>query len=152
MTTSRYDPLTVEHALAGYRVPLTAPERREVVHRLTVRGWSSADIGRHVNVTTETVQRDRRDWTPRPDDDPAALPVPARPFPEEDFDDHAMRACAARVIGSVHDLENVWDELAVMPPDQVRALVIVLAAACDPDQPINAMLAWVDQLADGIAS
>ncbi|MFZ2488672.1 MAG: helix-turn-helix domain-containing protein [Anaerolineae bacterium] len=138
-----YDPHNVESILNGYKVPLTPAERREVVHQLTERGWSAAEIGDHLGISPRTVQQHRKAWTPQPAED--AFTVRPRPYPENDFDDNAMRAAAARFIGAVHDGENVWEALAVMPPDDVKALAVVCAAACDPDQPINRMLAWLDQ-------
>lgn len=149
--STAYDPLNVEHALAGYLVPLTPAERREVVHRRTMQGWSAQEISERHGMSARQVVRDRTAWTPQP----AAhetTPAPVRPYPQDTFDDEAIRAAAARFIGAVHDLDNAWEMTATMPPDDVRALCVVLAACCNPNQPINHMLAWVDHLTNGIAS
>lgn len=140
-----YDELTVDHVVAGYDLPLTGPERREVVRRLKDRRWSNSEIAERLGVARRQVERDLAAWTPQPE--PPGEPI-VRYYPEDKFDDHAMRGAAARLIGAVHDFENVWEELAIMPPDDVKALVIILAACCDPDRSINDMLRWVDELPD----
>lgn len=142
--TVAYDQHNVDSFLAGYLVPLTPPERREVIHQLTNRGWSAAEISDRVGISQRHVVRDRGLWTPQPIDE--TTPRPPRPYPQDSFDDREMRAAAARFIGAVHDLENGWELTATMPPDDVRALLVICAAACDPDKNINQMLAWIDRL------
>ncbi|WP_298444648.1 helix-turn-helix domain-containing protein [Gordonia sp. (in: high G+C Gram-positive bacteria)] len=146
--TAGYDQHTVDHVIAGYRMPLTTAERREVVHQLTEAGWSVAELAEHLGVARRTIDADRRLWTPQPAD--TAVQLPPRPYPAESFDDKKMRAAAARFIGAVHELDNAWELTAAMPPDDIRALCIVLAAACDPDKPITEMLAWVDRLGEAL--
>lgn len=61
--------------------------------------------------------------------------------------DHAeaMVHVAARLIGAVHDdgALAVAQVLAEVKPDDVPVLLVVLAAACNPDRSMEDALAWV---------
>lgn len=56
------DPAAVERTLAGDRVPLTRPERVEVIRRLAQRGLSDAEMGAVVGITGRSVQRIRTEF------------------------------------------------------------------------------------------
>lgn len=143
-----YDPHNVASFMAGYRVPLTSAEATEVVHILTERGWSVPEIADRLQLNPRSVQRKRS--AERPYREPAPA-VQARPYPAERFDEREMRHAAARFIASVHDEDpvDVWNSLNDMPPEDVKALAVILAGCCDPDRSITDMLAWVDQLEPG---
>jgi hypothetical protein len=56
----RFDPVAVERALAGERIPLSRPERLEAVRRLHAARLSDRQIGQRLGVCTRTVLRCRR--------------------------------------------------------------------------------------------
>lgn len=58
-TDVEVDEVAVEEAIAGRRVTLTRAERREVVHRLTARGYSAAEIAERLGTYGRMVNRDR---------------------------------------------------------------------------------------------
>ena len=53
------DPIAVERAVAGDRVPLTVPERHQVIQRLTASGLSANQIADRLGVAQRTVTRYR---------------------------------------------------------------------------------------------
>lgn len=56
------DDAAVERTLAGDRVPLTRPERVEVIRRLASRGLSDAEMGELIGISGRTVQRIRTEF------------------------------------------------------------------------------------------
>ena len=53
------DHAAVEQAIDGHKPRLYPSEMRQVVERLTARGWSAARIAEHVGTTNRTVVRHR---------------------------------------------------------------------------------------------
>ena len=53
------DPMAVERAMLGDRMPLTVPERHEVIRQLTDRGLSANQIAAMLGVAQRTVTRYR---------------------------------------------------------------------------------------------
>lgn len=56
------DDAAIERTLAGDRVPLTRPERVEVIRRLAQRGLSDAEMGAVVGISGRSVQRIRTEF------------------------------------------------------------------------------------------
>jgi DNA-binding NarL/FixJ family response regulator len=53
------DPIAVERAIGGERMPLTVPERAAVIARLTASGLSANEIGLRLGLASRTVTRHR---------------------------------------------------------------------------------------------
>ena len=53
------DPVAVEHAVCGFPVRLTVPERLLVIQQLTAKGLSANEIGARLGLAQRTVTRYR---------------------------------------------------------------------------------------------
>lgn len=139
-----YDPAVVEAALLGVDVAPSPSDRREITLRRFAAGWTAQQIVDRHKFSRSYVYKVRGRFLSTVG---STGRVP-NPYPVELFSEKDIRAAAARFIGAVHDDDpiEVWAQLNDMPDYDLKALAIAVAACCDPNQPINQMLAWVDDL------
>ena len=147
-----YDEVAVQRALRGEQVKLTHPERIVAVRRLTERGYSADEISGVLRVSERTVCRLRaKEFDPAMADD-GPIDAPSKAERRRLLDGAVPAAVAMANHVREDDPRVVWSELGTITPNQLKTLVVTLAAMVPVDDySPQELLAWTDRLVDSEA-
>ncbi len=144
-----YDEIAVRRALWGEKVKLTHPERIVATRRLTERGYTGTEIAGMLGVSDRTVTRLRNlDFDPSIADE-GTIDAPSKEERRHLLDGAVPAAIAMANHVREDDPRVVWSELGMISANQLKTLVVTLAAMvpvddCTPQE----LLAWTDHLVD----